>query len=346
VGRFSHILVDEYQDIDEDQYELVSLLVGRTLEESDLKLSILAVGDDDQNIYRFRGANVGFIKRFQEDYKASITYLVENYRSSATIIDVSNLFIAQNEDRMKTDRPIIVNKVREMLPKGGNWQIIDHLAQGRVQVLQVKNETEQAIVVVDELKRLRGLSDQFSLSNTAVLAREWQELDQLRTLFEEKNIPVNLNWGRSSFPSLTRIREYSQLLQYLRENRSEHLSVTAIQRFLPESAENENIWQSHLRFLVEQWRDEANDRRQPVPKIEEYFYESLVDQHRSRHLNNGVFLSTVHSVKGLEFDHVFVLGSSWRDCANVKPGKFLYVRLFRDKVLSAGVGILALITQA
>jgi ATP-dependent DNA helicase RecQ len=313
VGRFSHILVDEYQDIDEDQYELVSLLVGRTLEESDLKLSILAVGDDDQNIYRFRGANVGFIKRFQEDYKSSITYLVENYRSSGNIIDVSNLFIAQNEDRMKTDRPIVVNKDREMLPKGGNWQIIDHLAMGRVQVLQVKDETEQAIAVLDELNRLRSLSDQFSLSNTAILAREWQELDQLRTYFEEKNIPVNLNWGKSSFPSLTRIREYSLLLQYLKENRSEHLSVSAIQRFLPESAENENIWQNHLRFLVEQWRDETNDRRQPVPKIEEYFYESLADQHRSRHLNNGVFLSTVHSVKGLEFDHVFVLGSSWRD---------------------------------
>lgn len=60
VGRFSHILVDEYQDIDEEQYELVSLLAGKTITEQDQKLTILAVGDDDQNIYRFRGANVDF----------------------------------------------------------------------------------------------------------------------------------------------------------------------------------------------------------------------------------------------------------------------------------------------
>ena len=334
VGRFSHILVDEYQDIDEDQYELVSLLVGRSLEESDLKLSILAVGDDDQNIYRFRGANVGFIKKFHEDYKASVSYLVENYRSSANIISASNLLIAENQDRMKTERPIIVNKAREMLPKGGNWQVADHLAKGRVQVLQVKNEADQAVSVLEELNRLKGVSDQFSLSNTAILAREWRELDLLRTYFEEKKIPVNLNWGKSSFPSLTRIREFSVLLQYLKDNPAEHLSASTLERFLPVSREDDNIWQTHLRFLIEQWFKETNNHRQPVPNIAEYFYESLAEQHRSRYLSNGVFLSTVHSVKGLEFDHVFVLGGSWREATGQEleeERRLFYVAMTRAR---------------
>ena len=58
LAGFQYILVDEYQDIDEPQYEMISAIAGRTLEDADLKLSILAVGDDDQNIYTFRGANV------------------------------------------------------------------------------------------------------------------------------------------------------------------------------------------------------------------------------------------------------------------------------------------------
>jgi len=68
LGGYSHILVDEYQDIDSEQYELVSAIAGRTLDEGEGRLSILAVGDDDQNIYTFRGANVRFIRQFHKDY--------------------------------------------------------------------------------------------------------------------------------------------------------------------------------------------------------------------------------------------------------------------------------------
>ena len=82
LAGFQYILVDEYQDIDEPQYEMISAIAGRTLDDADLKLSILAVGDDDQNIYTFRGANVEFIRRFQQDYEAEVHYLVENYRST------------------------------------------------------------------------------------------------------------------------------------------------------------------------------------------------------------------------------------------------------------------------
>ena len=105
LAGYSHILVDEYQDIDEDQYELVSAIAGRSLSEEDGRLSILAVGDDDQNIYTFRGANVRYIRRFQDDYSKNVIYLVENYRSSRHIISASNALIRSNQDRMKGDHP-------------------------------------------------------------------------------------------------------------------------------------------------------------------------------------------------------------------------------------------------
>lgn len=63
LAGFQYILVDEYQDINEDQYEMISAIAGRTLEDADLKLSILAVGDDDQNIYGFLGTSSPLARR-------------------------------------------------------------------------------------------------------------------------------------------------------------------------------------------------------------------------------------------------------------------------------------------
>jgi len=75
LGGFRHILVDEYQDIGADQYELISALAGRTLEDAERKLSLFAVGDDDQNIYAFAGESVEYIRRFQADYASKQVFL-------------------------------------------------------------------------------------------------------------------------------------------------------------------------------------------------------------------------------------------------------------------------------
>lgn len=92
--KFRYILVDEYQDTNNTQYELISLLVN------DDK-NICVVGDDDQSIYKFRGANINNILNFQKDYKGSerIT-LDENYRSTSTILDAANAVISNNTKRM------------------------------------------------------------------------------------------------------------------------------------------------------------------------------------------------------------------------------------------------------
>ncbi|MBK9685828.1 MAG: UvrD-helicase domain-containing protein [Betaproteobacteria bacterium] len=80
----------------------MSALAGRRLADPDAKLSIMAVGDDDQNIYSFRHASVEFIRRFQADYDgATTTYLVENFRSTQNIIAAANQVIQRAADRMK-----------------------------------------------------------------------------------------------------------------------------------------------------------------------------------------------------------------------------------------------------
>ena len=69
LAGFRWILVDEYQDFGPEQYDLISALAGRTLEENDEKLTMFAVGDDDQNIYAFNGSSTEFIRRFEADYR-------------------------------------------------------------------------------------------------------------------------------------------------------------------------------------------------------------------------------------------------------------------------------------
>ncbi len=313
VGRISHILVDEYQDIDAEQYELVALLAGKTLEEKDQRMTILAVGDDDQNIYRFRGANVGFIRKFHEDYQAEIHYLIENYRSTANIIGATNTFINLNSDRMKTGQSLQINQARMSLPAGGNWQLNDPVAKGKVQRIDVCSREDQAWTLLEEVRCLQRLQNGFDFSECAVLAREWQGLDMARTVFEQEKIPVSLNWGRSSaFPRLTKIRENALLLDHLRETRPQIRTASSLLAFVPADSGVDTLWHKNLRRLIGEWREETNDIPQPVSLIEDYFYEALSDQGRSKNLSDGIFLSTVHSIKGLEFDHVFLLGNGWQ----------------------------------
>ena len=105
LAGFRWILVDEYQDIGPDQYELISALAGRTLSEADDRLSLFAVGDDDQNIYAFNGASTEFIRRFETDYGARPSYLTDDYRSTGNIIAAANAVIEPSRDRMKGDIP-------------------------------------------------------------------------------------------------------------------------------------------------------------------------------------------------------------------------------------------------
>ena len=130
LAGFRWILVDEYQDIGPEQYELIEAIAGRSLEEESSKLTLFAVGDDDQNIYAFNGASVEFIRRFEDDYGAKPVYLIANYRSTHNIIESSNAVIQDAKERMKVDHPIKINKRREKDDPGGNWEEIDNLCRG------------------------------------------------------------------------------------------------------------------------------------------------------------------------------------------------------------------------
>ncbi len=101
--RIKYILIDEYQDVNPVQYELVRLLAGE-------RRNLCVVGDDDQSIYAFRGADVSIMLRFEQDFSdAKVIKLEQNYRSSKQILDASNAVVAHNLGRkhkqLWTDKP-------------------------------------------------------------------------------------------------------------------------------------------------------------------------------------------------------------------------------------------------
>jgi len=331
LAGYRFILVDEYQDIDEHQYELIAALAGRQQEE-DSKLTILAVGDDDQNIYQFRGANIGFIRQFEQDYQASKHYLVENYRSSQHIIDAANQLIQANRDRMKQEHPIRINQGRKSLPAGGRWEKLDPVAKGRVQILSCHDEMQQAQALSQELLRLRQLDSSLDWSQCAVLTTEWRLLDLVRVCLEAQAIPLSLGLPKQNQPPPFRIRENLSLLKAIRQCASPLCKAGDWLEFLQNKpADPQNLWLAQLKQLLQQWQTETDDAEMSKQQLLEYLYESLAEQRRDCRLGHGVFLSSIHSVKGMEFSHVFILDGGWTAPAAEEQRRLLYVAMTRAK---------------
>ena len=307
-----YLLVDEYQDIDEPQYQLISAIAGRTIQDSDLKLSILAVGDDDQNIYTFRGANVQFIRQFKNDYAAEVHYLVENYRSTRNIIEAANDVIALNQDRMKTSHPIRIDGHRDMLVAGGEFDRADPLYHGKVQLVEVADSAGQASAVIAEIQRLRELGVT-NWSSIAVLSREHSDLARVRTLAERESIPMRWMGARNALPPLHQIREINRFLSTIALERGSFKRAQDLHDLADKTFEGAgaNVWIQFLERLLGAWVRESANAELSVQQALEFLYEACAESRREFGYGEGVTLSTVHSAKGMEYDHVLLMGA-WR----------------------------------
>ncbi len=185
--RYRHILVDEFQDTNSAQYELVKLLSGRWR-------NLFVVGDEDQSIYRFRGADYRNIQRFRQDFpEAQVCLLEKNYRSTQIILDAANAVIAHNlhrtPKRLHTDR------------KEGPY----------ITVYEAYNESDEAAYVVEQIRRLVG-EGKLRLGDCAVMYRTNAQSRALEDAFVNAGMPYRLV-GATRFYER---REIKDLLAYLR----------------------------------------------------------------------------------------------------------------------------------
>ena len=305
LAGFRWILVDEYQDIGPDQYALISALAGRTLDDDAGKLTLFAVGDDDQNIYAFNGASVEFIRRFEADYGPRPIYLTDNYRSAGHILAAANAMIEPARERMKAGHPIHVNRARAKNPPGGTWQKLDPVARGRVQILPAgRDPVSQARIAMAELLRLAALSSDWDWSRCAVIAREWEYLVPVRAFCEMHDIPAQM--GNEEIPGFWRLRETRAFVEWLRGRETGVVDGRTLLGWADACASNP--WHELLRQGIDEHALETGGAETPVGHFIEWLAEWGQDIRRRQ---RGLLLLTAHRAKGLEFDHVAVLDGGW-----------------------------------
>jgi ATP-dependent DNA helicase RecQ len=343
-----YLLVDEYQDINAEHYELISALAGRAINSEEDKLSLLAVGDDDQNIYAFGGANVRFIKQFAVDYQAKTYYLIENYRSTAQIIHCANRVIAPARERMKTQYAIQINHARREAADGGEFAELDSLTQGRVHILEtpalLHGEVEVALV---ELLRLNSLANEGYVSHWgrfAVIARHWDTLEPMAEMCRLQGIPVRLLRDEYLL-NLHNTREGDGLLALLNKQRRKARNSRVLMRwgvlsrwFKRRYRQNVNELIEHpYRAMLAQFiiaaEAAAPGCQQVVSNLVDALYEfgsgSQSGENDSR--NAPLLLLTAHRAKGLEFDHVLILdGGGWQQ-ARDEERRLFYVAMTRAR---------------
>ncbi len=319
LAGFRHILVDEYQDISETHYNLVCALAGRSRQDDNDKLTLLAVGDDDQNIYSWNGSSSNtWIERFCNDYHvAHPDYLTQNYRSSAHIIAAANAVIATLPDRLKQNQPITINDERRDDPPGGDWSEKDPERQGKVRIIRLpdgSNHNRQSRAVLREIKRLHGIDPNIGWDDIAVLARQNKYLQPLQAWCEQNGVPYFLSSDKSQKPSLYKLRQIDRLRDALNAAEKAQKTFTARQfRQLLEEQHIDKSWRENFNTIFHNFCEEhgenaeapGDDTHYPPCYLQNWILDYLGTLKQLR--QQGLYLGTIHSAKGLEFKHVFLL---------------------------------------
>ncbi|WP_245597873.1 UvrD-helicase domain-containing protein [Ottowia thiooxydans] len=208
--RFRHILIDEFQDTNRLQYAWIKMIAGMPSEGGG---SVLAVGDDDQSIYAFRGARVGnmddFVREFNVQHQIK---LEENYRSYSNILDSANQLISHNKKRL-----------------GKNLRTVQGPGEP-VRVYEAATDFAEAEWVVDELRQLvRG--DGFTRSEVAILYRSNAQSRVIETQLFNAGVPYRVYGGLRFFERA----EIKHALAYLRllENERDDTSFLRVVNFPP-----------------------------------------------------------------------------------------------------------------
>ena len=184
--RFQHILIDEFQDTNNIQYDLIRLLAGDSGR-------VMIVGDDDQSIYGWRGAQVENIQKFLKDYpKAETIRLEQNYRSTGHILSAANELISNNDNRLG----------KNLWTSSGNGD--------PVEIYSAFNELDEARFVAAQIQQWK--EDEGSYSECAVLYRSNSQSRVIEEALIQANIPYRIYGGMRFFER----QEIKDALAYLR----------------------------------------------------------------------------------------------------------------------------------
>ena len=347
--RYKYILIDEYQDTNEAQYKLTKLLASKYK-------NICCVGDADQAIYGFRGANYKNILNFESDYKnALVIKLEENYRSSKTILDAANSVIKNNKNRKSKNLysnlgigdkityyransgleevKYVVNKIKELKDNLVSLSDIVVLyrtnAQSRVfedglmkagipykivgglnfySRMEIKN-------LLAYLRLICNSNDNVSLERIINVPRRGIGAKTISNLYDKSYLfNVSLYDAIDSGKELV-FKNMIEELKSIKDTMSlvEFIDLVLDKSGLRKELVDEKTLEADIRLEnLEEFKSVAKsfEDEMGVVSLDDFLLNvSLItDNNDLKEDNNAVSLMTIHAVKGLEFDYVFVVG--------------------------------------
>jgi DNA helicase II / ATP-dependent DNA helicase PcrA len=355
-ARFQYIHVDEYQDTNRVQYELMRLLTGP-------KRNVCVVGDEDQSIYRWRGADVSILMSFSRDFPAAqVIKLERNYRSTQNILDAAGAVVANNPDRLgkslsaenggganlkyfegrdaNAEAEFVAGELSRVLEddssltcaveyrtnfqsrafeevfrrRGIRYKLVGGFSfYNRAEVKDVLAYVRLAMHPEDDVSLLRVLNvPPRGIGKTTVDAlREAARLDS-SSLWDAIGKFVS---GASAGRAVAPLRAFQELIAKLQENLSKQGSADFLRSVLDDSGYMEMLKDrntpddvARIENLEELVRAVAESTEAGEEFTDFLDAAALVSDADSFDGKPGVTLITLHSTKGLEFDHVFLTG--------------------------------------
>lgn len=295
------LVIDEAQDMDEEEFELIKVLMDKNEE-----MRVIAVGDDDQNIYEWRGADSKYLLSFITEKKATKYELITNYRSKSNLVSFTNQFLRTIEKRLK-EIPIVANQSDN----------------GKIKIIHYTNGNLISPLIDDILST--GLS-----GTTCILTHKNEEAFQIAGLLTKNGHQAKLIQSNDSF-SLYNLEEVRFFLNELKLNDDVFII-------------SDDVWGNAKRKLIDRYKlsskfeicnnlikdfEGINTKKKYKSDFEVFIRESKLEDFIS---TNGetIFVSTIHKAKGKEFDNVFLLLENF-DASEDEKKRQLYVAMTRAK---------------
>ncbi|MGE6221695.1 RecQ family ATP-dependent DNA helicase [Nubsella zeaxanthinifaciens] len=295
------LVIDEAQDMDKDEFELINILM-----EQNEEMRVIAVGDDDQNIYEFRGASSKYLEQFINVNNAVKHELIENYRSKVNLVNFTNQFVKRISHRLK-NTPIIATQNDD----------------GKLKIVRYQSEN-LAIPLVNDLINT-GLS-----GTTCVLTKANEDALQIAGLLLKNNLKAKLIQSNDGF-NLYNLAEVRYFLNHL-NLRSDIFLIT------------DEVWLNAKKQVVSRYRlstkleilgniikefEASNPKRKYKSDLEVFIRESKLEDFYSEN-GETIFVSTIHKAKGREFDNVFLMLENFNITTD-EAKRQLYVAMTRAK---------------
>ncbi len=295
------LVIDEAQDMDEEEFQLIKILMEKNEE-----MRVIAVGDDDQNIYEWRGADSKYLLSFIADKKATKYELITNYRSKSNLVSFTNQYVRTIDKRLK-EIPIVANQTDN----------------GKIKIVHYESVNLITPLIDDILSA--GLS-----GTTCILTHKNDEAFQIAGLLTKHGYQAKLIQSNDSFSlyNLAEVRYFLDALKSLDD-------VFII---------SDDVWANAKRKLIDRYKTSSkfeicnnlikdfegtNSKKKYKSDFEVFIRESKVEDFISTN-SEAIFVSTIHKAKGKEFDNVFILLENF-DAREDKKKRQLYVAMTRAK---------------